>query len=44
MGGKILEICMEVGGTVTGEHGVGIEKIRQMCVPVQPGRLHQFTL
>ncbi|NGM87642.1 FAD-binding protein [Parapusillimonas sp. SGNA-6] len=31
-GAAILELCVEVGGTVTGEHGVGIEKINQMCV------------
>jgi glycolate oxidase len=30
-GGRILELCVEVGGTITGEHGVGVEKIRQMC-------------
>jgi glycolate oxidase len=30
-GGEILELCIEVGGTITGEHGVGIEKINQMC-------------
>ncbi|MBU6467901.1 MAG: FAD-binding protein [Betaproteobacteria bacterium] len=29
--GKILELCVEVGGTITGEHGVGVEKINQMC-------------
>jgi glycolate oxidase len=29
--GDILELCIEVGGTITGEHGVGIEKINQMC-------------
>ena len=34
-GGKILELCVAVGGTITGEHGVGMEKIRQMC--------HQFS-
>ena len=27
----LLELCIEVGGTITGEHGVGIEKINQMC-------------
>ncbi|MEF9995330.1 MAG: FAD-linked oxidase C-terminal domain-containing protein, partial [Burkholderiaceae bacterium] len=27
----ILELSIEVGGTVTGEHGVGVEKIHQMC-------------
>ena len=30
-GGKILELCVAAGGTITGEHGVGIEKIDQMC-------------
>ena len=29
-GGKILELCVEMGGSITGEHGVGIEKIDQM--------------
>jgi glycolate oxidase len=28
---EILELCIAVGGTVTGEHGVGVEKIHQMC-------------
>jgi glycolate oxidase len=27
----ILEMCIEYGGTITGEHGVGIEKVNQMC-------------
>jgi glycolate oxidase len=31
-GDEILQACIAVGGTVTGEHGVGIEKIDQMCV------------
>lgn len=31
-GGRILELCVEVGGSITGEHGVGMEKINQMCV------------
>ncbi len=30
-GFEILELSVEVGGTVTGEHGVGVEKINQMC-------------
>ena len=30
-GAEILELCIAVGGTVTGEHGVGLEKINQMC-------------
>jgi glycolate oxidase len=42
LGGRILELCVSVGGTITGEHGVGIEKINQMCVQFQPEELEQF--
>ncbi|MEJ2453632.1 MAG: FAD-linked oxidase C-terminal domain-containing protein [Candidatus Thiodiazotropha sp.] len=42
LGGRILELCVAVGGTITGEHGVGIEKINQMCVQFQPDELEQF--
>lgn len=42
LGGKILELCIDVGGTITGEHGVGTEKLNQMCVQFQPGELQQF--
>jgi len=38
-GADILELCVEVGGTITGEHGVGIEKINQMCVQFSPAEL-----
>ena len=31
-GSDILETCVELGGTITGEHGVGMEKINSMCV------------
>jgi glycolate oxidase len=31
-GTDILSMCIEVGGTITGEHGVGIEKINSMCL------------
>jgi len=41
-GGKILELCVAVGGTITGEHGVGIEKINQMCVQFKTLELEQF--
>jgi glycolate oxidase len=41
-GGKILELCVEVGGTITGEHGVGMEKINQMCTQFKPLELQQF--
>ena len=40
--GDILELCIEVGGTITGEHGVGIEKIKQMCTQFRPLELEQF--
>ena len=32
LGSKILQLCIANGGTVTGEHGVGIEKIGEMCI------------
>ncbi len=38
----ILELCIEVGGTITGEHGVGIEKINQMCSQFSSRELVQF--
>jgi glycolate oxidase len=41
-GGKILELCVEVGGTITGEHGVGVEKINQMCVQFNAAEIDQF--
>ena len=42
LGGKILELCVEVGGTVTGEHGVGIEKLNQMCVQFSTAEIAAF--
>ncbi len=42
VGGKILELCIEVGGTVTGEHGVGVEKLNQMCIQFKTAELEQF--
>ncbi len=41
-GGKILELCVEVGGTITGEHGVGLEKINQMCAQFDTPELVRF--
>jgi len=41
-GADILTLCVEVGGTITGEHGVGHEKIDQMCVQFSPTELTQF--
>ncbi len=42
LGGKILDFCVEVGGTITGEHGVGIEKINQMCNQFNSEEITQF--
>jgi glycolate oxidase len=41
-GADILELCVEVGGTITGEHGVGIEKINSMCVQFSRDELDMF--
>lgn len=42
LGGQILELCVHVGGTITGEHGVGVEKLNQMCVQFAATELAQF--
>ncbi|ENO85697.1 glycolate oxidase subunit GlcD [Thauera linaloolentis] len=42
LGGRILELCVAVGGTITGEHGVGREKINQMCVQFNADELSFF--
>jgi glycolate oxidase len=39
---EVLEKCIAVGGTITGEHGVGVEKINQMCVQFRPDELDLF--
>ena len=41
-GGKILELCVAVGGSITGEHGVGVEKLRQMRNQFTERELAQF--
>jgi glycolate oxidase len=42
LGAVILSLCVEAGGTVTGEHGVGMEKIDSMCEQFNPAELEQF--
>ena len=42
LGGKILELCVKVGGSITGEHGVGREKINQMCSQFNADELTLF--
>ncbi|HEX6832098.1 MAG TPA: FAD-linked oxidase C-terminal domain-containing protein [Rudaea sp.] len=41
-GADILELCVRLGGTITGEHGVGIEKINSMCVQFAPEEREAF--
>jgi glycolate oxidase len=41
-GGRILELCVAVGGSITGEHGVGREKINQMCAQFNSDELRLF--
>ncbi len=41
-GADILKYCVDKGGTITGEHGVGVEKIDQMCHQFQSSELRQF--
>src|SRR6201996_5674189 len=41
-GAQILELCVKLGGTITGEHGVGIEKINSMCVQFSPRERDAF--
>ncbi len=42
LGGQILELCVAVGGSITGEHGVGREKINQMCAQFNSDELTLF--
>jgi glycolate oxidase len=41
-GAEILELSVALGGSITGEHGVGIEKINQMCVQYTTPELETF--
>ena len=41
-GAEILELSVALGGSITGEHGVGIEKIKQMCVQYATPELETF--
>jgi len=41
-GAEILEESVRLGGTITGEHGVGVEKLDQMCTQFDPATLEAF--
>ncbi len=42
LGARILELCVAVGGSITGEHGVGREKINAMCAQFNSDELTLF--
>jgi glycolate oxidase len=42
-GAEILEESLRLGGTITGEHGVGMEKLNQMCTQFDRATLDAFT-
>ena len=42
LGAEILEACVAAGGTVTGEHGVGVEKLGPMCSQFGTAELEAF--
>ena len=41
-GAEILKLSVELGGTITGEHGVGYEKINSMCDQFGSDELRAF--
>ena len=41
-GAEILDLSVAMGGTVTGEHGVGVEKLSSMCVQFSPAERAQM--
>jgi glycolate oxidase len=42
MGTEILKHCIEAGGSITGEHGVGLEKLDAMCSQFNESELSLF--
>lgn len=41
-GGEILALSVSLGGSITGEHGIGAEKINQMCIQYSADELESF--
>jgi glycolate oxidase len=41
-GADILETSVRLGGTISGEHGIGIEKLNSMCVQFAPAEREQM--
>jgi glycolate oxidase len=40
---KMLKYCIDIGGTLTGEHGVGVEKIHLVAYLFDPPTMGQFA-
>jgi glycolate oxidase len=40
---KVLQFCVDVGGTITGEHGVGVEKIHLMPYLFDEATMNLFS-
>ncbi len=41
-GEEILRLSIQAGGSITGEHGVGVEKLNSMCGQFNTAELEQF--
>ena len=39
---EVLKYCVDIGGTITGEHGVGVEKIHLMSYLFDQATMEQF--
>jgi glycolate oxidase len=44
LSGAILDLCIEHGGSITGEHGVGVDKSRYMPKMFSPGDLDTMQM
>ncbi len=42
LGSRILQLCIQHGGTITGEHGVGVEKLGEMCIQFSDAERERF--
>jgi glycolate oxidase len=42
LGAEILRLCLRHGGTISGEHGVGVEKLDGMCAQFSAAELAAF--
>ncbi len=43
-GREIMALCVAAGGSLTGEHGVGLEKREEMCLVFRDEDLRAMTL